>query len=1005
MVAARSPVNERIFEPVRGNVSGDASRPRHATGSSSLSVLLPANRVDRIAAVQPGSSLAPLADALSAELEPLVRAATLPIPHSKARLTRHGGRCPTDGMPLRFDPWAPHHHACPQCGRVLVGEDHDAWWAMGAQLWIVERAVHAAALYAVRGDDRHARLASRILRELSERYLSWPNRDNVLGPSRPFFSTYLESIWLLNACHALALLEAAHGVRDATLATQVRDTLIAPSVALIAAFNEGLSNRQVWNEVAILSAHTLLGNESVLQARLRGPRALPQLATRGLLSDGGWYEGENYHLFAHRGLWYGAQLLTARGEPFDAVTVARYHAGFVTPFLGVLPDGTLPARRDAKYGVSLRNWRIAEWCELGHAATDDARLAGVLAMMYTADPSVTHGDTERSRSTADAERTEPASRLSRASLSWRALLMASPAPVPSAQWVPESRCLPEQGLAVLRREQGRVYVALEGGQEGGGHGHPDALALTLQRGASRVLDDPGTGSYVERTLHWYRSTLAHHAPFVNGASQQPARTSLLAFEDRGGAGWVRKAFTDQASGVQFERTVVVCGGYAVDVLEWTHAATGTHDLPTVTLPIAGAASCLPVADWQPAERPGAGGREDGCDFVEHLVATPMSPQLQLNVEAFPTTAEAAADTVARCWYAVSAPALLLRGRVPGPPGHAPRDRHWIETTAASGRMVGVWTWASADAAEFPVGNVHLDAIGDVSAQVVTQDGTIASHAAALHGWHIDLHVRHARSSIDLEGIVRAANDAARSPAHGDDETCGAIAGTNEAVTEEPHAPLVVPLLNDAVERGEPGSPMTGSLTLSLSEPHYVPTEQSWAEAGAPVAQVAIGATSTRFVVDIIAQTGTITVPADRENPLDNEHGDVNADGVQWYLALSVAAWSAAGLWVPAAGRAGRETRLEPGNWPSPAVRWCRRDNGWAARFCWFRTAIPTDRNGVVRFDLVVNERPPERERRRGQLVASGGGGFGYLQGDRRDPAHAVRLQLPPHGKDEPATLR
>jgi hypothetical protein len=25
----------------------------------------------------------------------------------------------------------------------------------------------------------------------------------------------------------------------------------------------------------------------------------------GLLADGTWYEGENYHQFAHRGLWYG----------------------------------------------------------------------------------------------------------------------------------------------------------------------------------------------------------------------------------------------------------------------------------------------------------------------------------------------------------------------------------------------------------------------------------------------------------------------------------------------------------------------------------------------------------------------------------------------------------------------------------------------------------------------------------------------------------------------------
>ena len=63
--------------------------------------------------------------------------------------------------------------------------------------------------FALRGDSRHRHLAMRILTELAGRYESWPNRDNVLGPSRPFFSTYLESIWLLSLCHAIALLEQA----------------------------------------------------------------------------------------------------------------------------------------------------------------------------------------------------------------------------------------------------------------------------------------------------------------------------------------------------------------------------------------------------------------------------------------------------------------------------------------------------------------------------------------------------------------------------------------------------------------------------------------------------------------------------------------------------------------------------------------------------------------------------------------------------------------------------
>jgi hypothetical protein len=45
-------------------------------------------------------------------------------------------------------------------------------------------------------------------------------------------------------------------------------------------------------------------------------------------------------------------------------------------------------------------------------------------------------------------------------------------------------------------------------------------------------------------------------------------------------------------------------------------------------------------------------------------------------------------------------------------------------------------------------------------------------------------------------------------------------------------------------------------------------------------------------------------------------------------------------------------------------------------------------------DVIVNEKPQGRIRRRGQLVLSGGAGeFIYLRGDRHDPERLVRLQL------------
>jgi hypothetical protein len=122
------------------------------------------------------------------------------IPEHKALLTVDGGFCPDDGTALTFDPWSPDEHRCPRCGKTWRGERHNWSWARFQHLWLAERAAHLATLAGL-GDatDRPAAARAReILNAYAQRYWRYPNRDNVLGPSRLFFSTYLESLWTCN---------------------------------------------------------------------------------------------------------------------------------------------------------------------------------------------------------------------------------------------------------------------------------------------------------------------------------------------------------------------------------------------------------------------------------------------------------------------------------------------------------------------------------------------------------------------------------------------------------------------------------------------------------------------------------------------------------------------------------------------------------------------------------------------------------------------------------------
>src|SRR5688572_4033360 len=624
--------------------------------------------VEERAAVVSGP-LAPLAASLAADLDRLLPDEDVFIPVEKARMTRRGGRCERDGTFLEFDPRTPREHRCPLCGTVHTGEDHYRWWIMGYQLWLAERAVHAATLARLTGAPRHRRLAEAILDKLADRYLSYPNEDNVLGPTRVFFSTYLESIWSLQLSVAVWLLEDGAATSSGG---RVRDRIIAPSAELVASFDEGLSNRQVWNNAALGAAGVLLARPELVERALVGGSGLHRFLRTGLLSDGSWYEGENYHLFAHRGLWYLMLLAEHARASMPDELAQRFFRGFTAPLKTALPDFTFPARRDSQYKASLRQWRIAESLELGLARSPDSKeLAAGLATMYGEAP---RGDHARWRSTAEAERNVPGVLLTRADLGWKSLLFAVPE-VPEAVAVdPPSALMEGQGFGVLRRDQGRVYAALDYGHTGGSHGHPDRLNLWLVLDDRRVFEDVGTGSYVERALHWYRSTLAHNAPLIDGRSQDPVAGWLRAWDERDDFSWI-DAEAPIADGVLVRRSVVVGAGHLVDRVEWRADRNVTFDLPMHQ------DGDLVESHWTKGKLTGGSGLEDGFDFISEAETMETGGARQLVL----------GDHVNGI-VAVDGPHEWWRVKAPGPPNSPERKFMLVRARGARGTITSVWSW-------------------------------------------------------------------------------------------------------------------------------------------------------------------------------------------------------------------------------------------------------------------------------------------------------------------------
>ena len=882
---------------------------------------------------------------LRARAQPVIE--RLPaIPEHKALLSMDGGVCPDDGAGLTFDPWSAAAHRCPRCGKTWTGERHDGYWARYQHLWLAERAAHLAAVAALADDGAAAARAGEILTAYAERYWRFPNRDNLLGPSRLFFSTYLESLWIGNYLAAATLLKSAGRLDDTTAraVNQVADE----AATLIGDYDERFSNRQTWNNAALTAIAVWFEDEDLAQRAIEGDTGLLAHLLRGFGRDGMWYEGENYHLFALRGVLTGAGWARLAGVDCfgDARLAERLTAALRAPALSALPDLTFPARKDSRYGISLAQPMYLELWEVGLAklGTGGGELGNWLAGLYRVPPpqpelfeSYLHDFGGGARPTHDARR----------SLSWWSLLEMAPelSGDPDA-WRPASVLLDAQGLAVLR--SGGRYAALECGIYGGGHGHPDRLHLTLYADGVHWLPDPGTGSYVSRDLFWYRSTLAHNAPRVDGASDPPDDATCEMFDVQDDWAWVRGRSGSLA------RSVVAGPAYVVDVLELTGREERTVELPWH---FAGAGDLRTPGRWVDATL-----EDEFVARVERFVPDAAGPiVLHLTAQGRALAAHLAFN------------GELLRAEGPGLPGSGQRAVFYV--ARGQGRNLRFVTVLESHGGEPRVRTVRT--VGETVE--VEMAGGVERHAFTGTAWEIE----------GVDGTTRALQ--------GRRDVTPPFAPLLEL--EGPTRAVAAALHTDEVP------PLDGTLTgFDLSEPLRLALEDQYRRSEDPypgpdelsaVAYAAWDETALYLAVEV-TKPDLCLRPADAPPlRLDNEPDDIHSDGLQVYIADEA---SRVGyLFVPDAnGRSVRASATSdaPGDHAGVEGGWERTERGYrmTVKVPWPAQTRPHV-GGRVGFDLIINEMLPGRVRRAGQLVWSGGNGWVWLRGDRQDPARFGVLEL------------
>jgi hypothetical protein len=584
-------------------------------------------------------------------------------------------------------------------------------------------------------------------------------------------------------------------------------------------------------------------------------------------------------------------------------------------------------------------------CELGLAGTPDEETHGALQSMlsrlYGAAVSAT--DTGRSRSTAEVEFNRPASALSRASLGWKSLLFALPQlPDLRAASAPRdgTMLLEHQGLALFRRDNGRVLVSLDYGHHGGGHGHPDRLNFGLHEGERHWLQDVGTGSYVDRSLFWYRSGLAHNAPMVNWRTQPQSHGSLLEHSARR----ARAAFGDAAAATQLQRELAVEEGYAVDVLSWSAAAPASIvlplHLPSAVLDAGAAPEFVPVEPL-PWDRASC---DAGLEFASLPTRTPL-PKSTVRL-----TASEGGETLHT--HVLAPQGHLWRMTAPGAPGSGEREFLVVESTrAATGRVILVHDWSAS------VAGVEADS---TAVTVLLRTGAADVHriSGAPGG----------PAMRQVEPV--AASSIPASPEH------------------------MIPFVGASVA--------VAALRFPLGEPNYRRSELDWEQHGRPGADVSMYCDHTALTIEVDVRKVPLNVAASRAEPyLDNENPDINSDGIQLHLMRpwvpgddnAQAAW----LLVPEPGGRVRVTaRNEELRAALRDAQWVATQTGYRVTARVRRAAFDRDVGRPWRMDVVVNLLAEGRERRSGQLVLSGAAGeWIYLAGDRQPHDRMPWFRLAP----------
>lgn len=462
--------------------------------------------------------------------------------------------CSRDNTTLIFDPYKPYDHICPTCKMNYKDKPYNRAWITQYHAWLSQMSIYVGIVYQILKDETYSLLIKSILLDYVKYYDSYPNNDNELGPTKVFQSTYMESVWIMHLACAYDMVKESNCF-STNEKNSIETNLFKYSAKIIIDYDEGVNNRQAFNNGGILAVGYLINDKKLVDYALYGKNGFINHMKYSVLEDGFWYEGDNYHFATLPSMISMAEMCRHNGldlynKEFNGHTIEMMYSA---PLKSLQPDLTFPSRKDSGYASHIAQQWYAGLYELAYSRYRNLEFSTILKTMYA----YSENENYQAHNAAGIMDVFKSTVSMRHNLDWRGFLNAVPdLGEDNLVTYQKSVNMSGTGLAVLRNNKD-TYASLDYGDYGGGHGHPDRLNLNFLTKKRRWLCDIGTCNYYFDQLKWYRSTIAHNTITVDGQDHLVKDGICSVFETTIDFSLAKSKVYDIAPGVDMERTIIL----------------------------------------------------------------------------------------------------------------------------------------------------------------------------------------------------------------------------------------------------------------------------------------------------------------------------------------------------------------------------------------------------------------------------------------------------------------